>query len=56
MYGASLANAFNFRDAFWQISSLCLLNFNFQAKVMPNSFLVRELFICKSPIVSVLGS
>ena len=56
MYGASLASAFNFFDAFWQISSMCLLNFNLQSKVMPRSFLLRELFMCKSPILSVLSS
>ena len=56
MYGARLASAFKFCDAFWQISSMCLLNFNLQSKVMPGSFSLRELFMCKLPILSVLGS
>ena len=56
MCGASVASAFNFCDAFWQISSLRLLNFNLQSKVMPSSFSLRELLMCKSPILSVLGS
>ena len=54
MYGASLANALNLRDAFWQISSMRLLNFNLQSKNMPSSFSLRELFMCKPPILSVL--
>ena len=56
MYGASLASAFIFCDAFWQIASMCLLNFNLQSKVIPSSFLLRELFMCKSATLSVLGS
>ena len=56
MYGASLASAFIFCDAFWQISSMCLLNFNLQSKVIPSSFSLRELFMSKSPILSEFGS
>ena len=56
MYGASLVSAFYFCDTFWQISSMCLLNFNLQSKVAPRSFSLRELFMCKSPTLSVLGS
>ena len=47
LYGASLASTFNFCDAFWQISSMCLLNFNLKSKVMPSRFSLRELFMCK---------
>ena len=56
MNGANLASAFFFCDAVWQISSICLLNFNLQSKVIPSSFLLRELFMCKSATLSVLGS
>ena len=56
MYGASLVSAFIFCDAFWQISLLCWLNFNLQSKFIPSSFSLRELFMCKSTILSVLGS
>ena len=56
MHGASIASVFNFCDAFWQISSMCLLNFNLQSKVMLSRFSFRDLFMCKSPILSVLGS
>ena len=52
MHGASLASAFNFCDAFWQISLICLLNFHLQSKVMPSSFSLRE-FMCKSPVLVV---
>ena len=54
MYGASLESAFNFCDTFWKISSICLLNFNLQLKVIRSSFSLRELFMCKAPISSVL--
>ena len=30
MYGASLSSAFNSWDAFWRMSSMCLLNFSLQ--------------------------
>ena len=40
----------------WQISSMCLLGFHLQSKVMPSSFSLRDLFMCKSPILSVLAS
>ena len=56
MYGASLTSTFNFCDTFWQISVMGLLNFNLQSKFMLNSFSLRELFVCKSSILSVLGS
>ena len=52
MHGASLASAFNFCDAFWQISLICLLNFHLQSKVMPSSLSLRE-FMCKSPVLVV---
>ena len=42
--------------AFWQISLMRLLNFTLQSKVVPSSFSLRELFTCKSTILSVLGS
>ena len=45
MYGASLARAFNFCDAFWQISLMCLINFNLQSKVMPSSFSLRVIYV-----------
>ena len=45
-----------FSDAFLQVSLMCLLNFNLQSKVIPSSFLLRELFMCKSATLSVLGS
>ena len=54
VYIASLASAFNFYEAFWRISSMYLLNFNLQSEVMPSSFSLRELFMCKSPILRVL--
>ena len=54
MYGASLASAFNFCDTFWKISSMCLLNFNLQLKVMRGSFSLRELLMRKAPISSVI--
>ena len=44
MYGASLSSTFNFCDAFWKISWMCLLNFNLQSKVMPSTFSLREFF------------
>ena len=56
MYGASLTSTFNFCDTFWQISVMGFLNFNLQSKFMHNSFSLRELFVCKSSILSVLGS
>ena len=56
MYGGSLASAFVFCDAFQQISSMCLLNFNLQSKVIPSSSSLRELFMCKSSISNALGS
>ena len=56
VYGESLGSVFNFCDAFWQISSMRLLNINLQSKVMPSSFSLRELFMCKSAIFSVLDS
>ena len=56
MYGASLTSTCNFCDTFWQISVMGLLNFNLQSKFMLSSFSLRELFVCKSSILSVLGS
>ena len=56
MYGTSLASALIFCDAFGEISSMCLLNFNLQSKLIPSSFSLTELFMCKSPTLSVLGS
>ena len=53
IYGASLTSAFNFWDAFWLISSRCLLDFNLQSKFIPNSFSLRELLICKSLLKSI---
>ena len=44
MYGASHACALFFCDAFWKISSMYLLNFNLQSKVIPSSFSLREYF------------
>ena len=49
MFGASLASAFNFCDAFWQIFSMCLLNFKLQSKVMPGSFSLRE-YLCSNQL------
>ena len=54
MHVASLASAFDFRDTFWQISSICLLNFNLQSKFMSSNFSLRELFKCKLSIVRTL--
>ena len=45
MYGVSLASAFVFCDAFWQISSMFLLNFNLQSKVIPSSFSLRVTYV-----------
>ena len=52
---ARLASAFNFCDASRQISLMCLLNLNLKSKVMLSSFSLRELFMRKSSILSVLG-
>ena len=53
---ASRGSAFNFQDGFWQVSSMCLLNFNLQLKFMPNSFSLGELYMWELPILRVLGS
>ena len=56
VYGASLASAFNFCDPFWQIFSMCSLNFNLQLNVMRSRFSLRELFMCKALTLNALCS
>ena len=55
MYGASLASAFNFCDAFPQISLMCLLIFYLNQKLCLVIFHLQS-DMCKSPSLSVLCS
>ena len=45
---SALASALNFCDASWQMSSMFLLSFNLQSKIMSSSFSLSYLFLCKS--------
>ena len=44
-YSVNLASAFNFIDAFWQMSSIGFMKFSLRSKFIPNNFSHKQ-FLC----------
>ena len=56
MHGASDASVFNFCGAFLANIFDVFVKSNLQSNFISINFSLREFFMCKSPIFSVLGS